>query len=100
MITGNWQLITSHWQLHFTLICCYGGAYDEAPMKKISIVINGESRTVPAVRNIPELLKSLGIATDGIAVELNKNIIRRRDWEDTTVEDGDRLEIVQFVGGG
>jgi len=55
---------------------------------------------MPAVSNVSELVRLLEIGEEGIAVELNKNIIRRRDWGETPVCDGDRVEIVQFVGGG
>lgn len=69
-------------------------------MKTITLVINGGTRSVQWVSNILELLRQLEIGEDRIAVELNGNIIRRRDWETTPVEDQDRVEIVQFVGGG
>ena len=69
----------------------------QATMK---LEINGEIKCVPASANIRELLENLGIKPDRIAVELNRAIIRRRDWDDTAVKDLDRIEIVQFVGGG
>jgi len=69
-------------------------------METITLVINGETRLVPEVSNILELIRHLGITEDRIAVELNKNIVRRRDWENTPVRDQDKLEIIQFVGGG
>ena len=69
-------------------------------MENITLVINGESRSIPMVSNVLELIQHLGIFENRIAVELNKNIIRRGDWEKTSVVSGDRVEIVQFVGGG
>jgi thiamine biosynthesis protein ThiS len=69
-------------------------------METITLVINGETRAVPEVPNILELIRYLNIAENGIAVELNKNIIRRRNWENTPVRNQDKLEIVQLVGGG
>jgi thiamine biosynthesis protein ThiS len=42
----------------------------------------------------------LGIKPDRVAVELNRNIVPREQWEKTPLSDGDRLEIVHFVGGG
>ena len=69
-------------------------------MGNITLVINGESRSIPMVSNVMELIQHLGIAESRIAVELNRNIIRRKDWGLTTVHDRDRVEIVQFVGGG
>ena len=69
-------------------------------MENMTLIINGESRSIPAVSNVLELIQHLGIIESRIAVELNKNIIRRRDWEKTSVGNLDRVEIVQFVGGG
>ncbi len=62
--------------------------------------INGENRSVPAVQNVEQLLSTLGISPDRVAVELNRRVLRKREWSDTRVRDGDRVEIVQFVGGG
>ena len=66
----------------------------------ITLVINGESRDFPAIENVQELVDHLGIARDRIAVELNRRIIRRSDWVSTPLRGGDRIEVVQFVGGG
>lgn len=68
--------------------------------EKLTLEINGEARSVPAMQNVAELLGFLGLAQDRIAVELNRRILRRADWGGTAVADGDRIEIVQFVGGG
>jgi thiamine biosynthesis protein ThiS len=69
-------------------------------MANVQLIINGESRSIPTVSNVLELVQHLGLADSRIAVELNRNIIRRRDWEITPVGNDDRVEIVQFVGGG
>jgi thiamine biosynthesis protein ThiS len=82
------------------LICPECGAYDDGSMDKMTLEINGESRAVSPVSNVRELLEQLGIAESRVAVELNRKIVRRRDWEDTPIADSDRVEIVQFVGGG
>jgi sulfur carrier protein len=62
--------------------------------------INGESRVVRPVENVTQLLQELGLPRDRIAVEINRRILRRSDWDGTVVQDHDRVEIVQFVGGG
>ncbi len=62
--------------------------------------INGETRSVPPVSNVRELLQFLGIGQERIAVELNRRIIRRKDWDSTLLAESDKVEIVQFVGGG
>ncbi len=66
----------------------------------MTLVINGESRTCPAVHNVRDLILHLGIGQDRVAVEVNGRIAKRSDWESTPVADQDRIEIVQFVGGG
>ena len=75
-------------------------AYDVGSMETITLEINGETRTIPPVRNVRALLESLGISGNRVAVELNRKIIRRDEWENTPVSNLDRVEIVQFVGGG
>jgi thiamine biosynthesis protein ThiS len=67
---------------------------------EIEVFVNGESRRVPAGSSLAGLLETLGVAPDRIAVELNRNIVRRSDWPSATLEAGARIEIVQFVGGG
>jgi sulfur carrier protein len=69
-------------------------------MNEMRIEINGEMRTFSAVSNVTELLRTLGILDKQVAVELNRKIIRRSEWESTPMSDMDRIEIVQFVGGG
>jgi thiamine biosynthesis protein ThiS len=69
-------------------------------MENITLIINGEPRSITAVSNVLELIQHLGIVESQIAVELNTKIIPRGDWEKTPVGNLDRVEIVQFVGGG
>ncbi len=66
----------------------------------MQLEINGEARSVPLVSNVRGLLQFLGIGQERIAVELNRRIIRRKDWDSTPLEESDKVEIVQFVGGG
>ncbi len=66
----------------------------------MKLEINGERKTVPASATVRDLLDNLGIKPDRIAVELNRQIIRRQDWDHTALSELDKLEIVQFVGGG
>ena len=69
-------------------------------MDAIKLEINGEMREIPAVANVKELLQFLGIVESQVALELNRKIIRREEWEATPISNLDRVEIVQFVGGG
>jgi thiamine biosynthesis protein ThiS len=70
-------------------------------MAAMRLVINGEDRDLDVpVPTLAALLEYLGMKTDRVAVELNCNIVARDRWSDTRLGEGDRLEIVHFVGGG
>jgi len=66
----------------------------------MEVVINGEPRHVPPQTSLQELLRLLDLQEDRVAVELNRGIVKRDRWPETLLRDQDRLEIVQFVGGG
>jgi thiamine biosynthesis protein ThiS len=64
------------------------------------LTVNGETREAPDSATLAELLASLGIDGRRVAVERNREIAPRSLWAETQLQDGDALEIVQFVGGG
>ena len=64
------------------------------------IEVNGEPREVGEAIKLSELVRDLALAPERVAIELNQAVVRRTDWPATTIMDGDRLEIVHFVGGG
>ena len=66
----------------------------------MQLVINGEITKVPAELNLSALVEHLQLQGDRVAVELNRQIIRRDFWASTLLHENDRLEIVHFVGGG
>ena len=66
----------------------------------MNIVVNGNDTHVTEGSVISDLIKSLGLNAQRLAVELNRRIIRRAEWDSTTISEGDRVEIVHFVGGG
>jgi thiamine biosynthesis protein ThiS len=66
----------------------------------MKLEINGEAKSVPVSATVRELLENLGIKLDRVAVEVNRHIVKRQDWNQTAVKEFDRIEIVQFVGGG
>ena len=66
----------------------------------MNIVVNGNNTDIGEGSVITDLVQSIGLNTDRIAVELNKRIVRRADWGSTTLSEGDKVEIVHFVGGG
>ena len=66
----------------------------------IEVVVNGQPRRVPEGLNVTGLLGSLGIDPSRVAVELNREIVRKPEWETTMVSEGAKVEVVWFVGGG
>lgn len=62
--------------------------------------INGEEKSYDAPLTLASLIASMGLKSDRVAVELNRDIVPREQWERTSLAEGDRLEIVHFVGGG
>jgi thiamine biosynthesis protein ThiS len=66
----------------------------------MKLFINGEERTLEAPLTLTSLLSHLNMKSDRVAVELNLGIVPRDQWTTTALAEGDRLEIVHFVGGG
>ncbi len=64
------------------------------------IVLNGEFREVPDACSVTSLLTQLQIPSDRVAVEVNLNIVDRRAFDGTDLRDGDRVEVIGFIGGG
>lgn len=67
---------------------------------EIEIVVNGEPRRIPACETLAQALAALGAPALGCAIEKNGRIIPRSTHGSEAIRDGDRLEIVTFVGGG
>ena len=66
----------------------------------LQIQVNGEPRDVPDSVTLGGLVRDLALAPERLAIELNHRVVRRADWQDTILREGDRVEIVHFVGGG
>jgi sulfur carrier protein len=66
----------------------------------IAIVVNGEDRQVPAGTTVLALIESLGLGGRKVAVERNREVVPRASHGTCVLADGDRLELVTFVGGG
>ncbi len=77
-----------------------GGRAGDGPSAATSIVVNGERRAVEPGLSVADLLRGLGLTPGMVVVERNREILARRDLAGTPVEDGDRFELVHFVGGG
>jgi len=66
----------------------------------MNLTINGEDREFGPISTVSSLLDQLGMKPDRVAVELNRELIPRDRWASAQLSDGDKLEIVHFVGGG
>ena len=69
-------------------------------MTKIKILLNGESRDVPEALSIKELIKFLELSEKHCAVEINKEIIFKTNWDKKLLINEDKVEIVRAIGGG
>ena len=66
----------------------------------MKVLINGEIREIESELNLRELLGTLDLPQERVAVELNKEVVRKKDWENVNVSENDKIEIIHFVGGG
>ncbi|MGB5193279.1 MAG: sulfur carrier protein ThiS [Polyangiales bacterium] len=64
------------------------------------LVVNGEEQQVDSSTTVKQLLVSLGLGDTLVAVERNQEVVPRAQHESTELEEGDRVEVVHFVGGG
>ena len=69
-------------------------------MALVEILVNGETRELKAGTTVEELVRELGLVPDRLAIEYNLHILKKKHWAATALAQGDRLEIVHFVGGG
>ncbi len=66
----------------------------------MNITLNGDARAIPDGLSVDGLLRHLGIESKKVAVERNLEIVPKSAFQATEVAEGDRLEIVAFIGGG
>ncbi len=69
----------------------------------LSVILNGQPRSFDSLSqsaSLEELIGELGLKGDRVAIELNGEIVPRAGWAGTALTEGDRLEVVHFVGGG
>jgi thiamine biosynthesis protein ThiS len=66
----------------------------------VKIQVNGEERVVPPGTTVAQLLASLKLNEQLVAVEVNRRILRRQEYGEVALAAGDEVEIVHFVGGG
>lgn len=66
----------------------------------LQIQVNGQPRDCRSGSTVGDLLRELEIKTERVAVELNLEILDRKDFERRSLKQGDRVEILSFIGGG
>jgi len=66
----------------------------------MELFVNGDVKTCAESSSLDQFIQQLGMKGDRVAVELNREIVPRAQWDVTQLHAGDRLEIVHFVGGG
>jgi thiamine biosynthesis protein ThiS len=66
----------------------------------LRVHVNGEGKELVEGVSLSDLIKQLDLPIQRIAVELNREVVRRSEWDKTTLKSEDRIEIVHFVGGG
>lgn len=66
----------------------------------MTITVNGEIKEIVEQVNLGELLELLSLPSERIAIELNREVVRKKDWTHIRIKDADKIEVVHFVGGG
>ncbi|SFS16127.1 sulfur carrier protein [Granulicella pectinivorans] len=69
----------------------------------LTLTLNGQNRTFEGLvpdSNLAELVDALGVKGDRVALELNGEIVSRARWAEASLANGDKVEMVHFVGGG
>ena len=66
----------------------------------MKIIVNGDSRDVQETLTVESLLHSMDLRTDRVAVEINLTILDRSDFPTWSLKEGDKVEILSFIGGG
>ena len=66
----------------------------------MQVKVNGESHELAAGTTLGDLIAELQLAPERLAIERNREVVRRACWAETEIAEGDQIEIVHFVGGG
>ena len=69
-------------------------------MKKIKIKVNGKIKRIFENTRLSDLIKSLKIPIKKVAIEINQEIIDKKKLKNIKIQNGDKIEIVHFIGGG
>jgi thiamine biosynthesis protein ThiS len=66
----------------------------------VKVIVNGDETLIDDDASVSDVIKLLGLNSGRVAVEINRRILKRSDWNSTQLAEGDKVEIVHFVGGG
>ena len=66
----------------------------------MTLQVNGKALTLEGEISVAALLVKLGLGQKRVAVEVNKELVVKQDWESAVLKEGDQVELVTFVGGG
>lgn len=69
-------------------------------IRGLRVFINGEGKEIYGTPSLAELIDQLELPATRIAIELNREVVRRSEWDTTMLKEDDRIEIVHFIGGG
>lgn len=77
----------------YAVFCFLGG-------DALEIIVNGKKRDLSEELSVNSFIFSLGLNENSILVELNLKILKKYEWKDTIIQNGDSIEIISFMGGG
>ncbi|MBI3835054.1 MAG: sulfur carrier protein ThiS [Planctomycetes bacterium] len=66
----------------------------------MNVLLNGKPRTLTTEATVADLLLRMNMAPIRVAVEINEQLVSRKNFSETKIQEGDRIEVVTFVGGG
>ena len=66
----------------------------------MEIILNGKTEQVSENLSVQNFLQQLSVTFNNVVVELNREIVKREEWQGTILQPGDQLELVRLVGGG
>ena len=66
----------------------------------VTIVLNGEKKEIESEVTLDQLLDLFSLPKQRVAVERNKEVVRKSDWPSTPIRESDVIEVIHFVGGG
>ena len=66
----------------------------------MQVTINGEAKNINGELSIRDLLKELQVEEKIVALSINANLVKRDTWDSTLIRENDKIELLQFMGGG